>query len=167
MSKFGAPKNLWELCEQAVDAILMRPLNYYQDDFATDADTVMVNDDYEVKEGVCGTAYCRAGWMECILGIPDYNIAGDIARQLLEDAGIDDDDIDALFTSTGGGKYTNAKGFNEKPGTKAYARAGADGLKRFMKKHEMRLKAAKLVHLEGSKAQYKVVLPKALQNTEE
>ena len=118
MSKFGAPKNLYELCEQTVDAILMRPLNYYQDDFATDADTVMVNDD-------------------------------------------------ALFTSTGGGKYTNAKGFNEKPGTKAYARAGADGLKRFMKKHEMRLKAAKLVHLEGSKAQYKVVLPKALQNTEE
>ena len=156
-SAFGKPQTLWELCEQTVEAILTQPLNYYQDDYAHSAETCMVDENDRPLKGACGTAYCRAGWMGTILGIHPSQLAR-IPKALLESAGVDPQIVNQLFAAIGmptavryqEGFHTldNSRvcGFDERsPGTTAYVRAGAAGLKKFMRQHKKKLKAARLV----------------------
>lgn len=147
-SAFGKPKTLYELCEQTVEAILASPQNYYQDDWACPVESV--TDDFGEKpkamKEACGTAYCRAGWMGAILGqkrITD----GSLATRLFESAGIDYLDTSDLFDVACDSSEFNL-GFGDgelNPGTKAYAKAGANGLRVFMRRHAKKLRAAELV----------------------
>ena len=151
-SAFGKPATLWELCEQTVEAILARPLNYYQDDYYAEAQGCMFNKNGAVLEGACGTAYCRSGWMGTILGLETKYLSS-VPEELLENAGIDSYQVNKLFSAIGCLSENNpfersffySDGDERRPGTKAYARAGAAGLKKFMRRYEKNLKAARLV----------------------
>ena len=150
-SAFGRPATLWELCEQTVEAILTRPLNYYQDEFCVDAKDYMLDKKGDALKDACGTAYCRSGWMGTILGLDSWEGLAYVPEKLLIDAGISMFEIGKLFDATGGNNYISSKMDHAgcTPGTKAYARAGAAGLKKFMRKHREKLKAARLMNLAG------------------
>lgn len=138
------PTTAWELCEGVCDAIEHAPANYYQEAFAIAAEDLRDSGRGAVSAEMCGTAFCRAGWMCAIMdaqdkarepegwmGIDLYNPA----VRCLRAAGIPREEIDNLFD--GGvckGDY----------GTESYVKSGIAGMKAFMERHEEKLKAHKL-----------------------
>lgn len=134
------PENMYELCEEVCTSIEASPQNYGQSAFAKSAQ--------DNQKGACGTAFCRAGWMIAII---DHN-AGikrtekkwlsyepniyKRSRGLLLGAGIGESEIDELFRGDVCSRTQD--------GTEAHARMGIAGMRKFMEKHELKLKAAKL-----------------------
>jgi hypothetical protein len=162
MSEFGNPKTLYELCEQTIEAIEARPMNYYQDAWSADAKlTVAQHLAPKEQHEVCGTAYCRAGWMAAILGETQPK-TGALATRLFQEAGISFDDIRELFAATDEWEfYAYNDAFREgaeddedddaiaRPGSPEYIKAGVGGLRDFMAEHEATLKKARLVKDEN------------------
>ena len=167
---FAQPENLYELMEMTAEAIELLPKNYYQDSFSMHAkdvpsDTETCNNDEgdltargkRLSKKACGTAFCRAGWMMAILdpklgkmnpdSIDDHEEIYKPAMNLLTDAGCDAGVVGHLF---GGGSGING----ERWGTKAYAKAGAKGVRDFMEQYKTELKAARLT--KNSAGRYSV-----------
>jgi hypothetical protein len=138
MSEFGSPQNLYELMEQAAEAILTSPEHYYQDNWSEPARNL-----YPDKE-VCGTAYCRAGWMENILGV---SVDGCTARRLLHEAEIDRADL--FLAQNYRTEYNADFTYELRRGSPEYATAGANGIKKFMARNKEQLLAARLVKRDG------------------
>lgn len=146
------PETVWDVCEQAAQSIELLPTHYYQGAFATPTDNLASCENLSAlsaaqKRETCGTSFCRAGWMVATLDAdkqrtPDEWDMLDAmisyrARKLLLKAGAAHCDINQLFDG-------DAVGGCGKIGTKAYAAAGAKGLRDFMKKYEAGLKATKV-----------------------
>ena len=133
------PANLYEAFEQVCEAIAAQPNNYYQAAWARPAKTVARNLGRD-PDSACGTAYCRAGWLEAIIEDKAINdeclIADSAARRLLK-AGIPSYAIDDLFDGNACG---NSTGY----GTPPYIAKGIQGVKAFMAKYEEQLKGATL-----------------------
>ena len=94
---------------------------------------------------MCGTAYCRAGWMLSILydgpvSDGDYSISAQ-AYRLLGEAGVPPEDIEDLFKGSQAGPISTW-------GTPGYVQKGIDGMRAFMAKHEKKLKKAQLIYGE-------------------
>ena len=144
------PKNLYDLCDQVCESIAARPQNYMQQRWAsTDPQRTL-----EIECGVdtakrltsqhemCGTAYCRAGWMMSILydGPVDEDINIDRrAHILLEEAGVPGPEVVSLFVGSQAGLLNTW-------GTPEYVQRGIDGMRKFMDRHEQKLKNARLVY---------------------
>lgn len=135
------PQNVYELLEQTAEAIEECGLNYYQTVWAAPVEHVTAG-----REGACGTAFCRAGWMINIahgdkaLSMSPYDWGrthiADAAYAMLETAGCPIRECAELFS---GGAVT------QKYGTQAYNKAGAKGVRQFMERHRDKLKATPLV----------------------
>lgn len=147
MTKDGKPETAWDLCELTCDAIAERPLNYYQGSWASAAALCWREDHGREPppEELCGTAYCRAGWMASLAGIIDGTVVTDMdgiysrrrkienfARDLLHRVGADVEDINQLFS---GGSVGGAMG------TPDHVANGIRGMRAFMAKYEAGLKA--------------------------
>ena len=134
----GELMTLYELMEQTAEHIEEKPGNYYQDDYACSVEDAVSWGDMKVQGEPCGTAYCRAGWMASIAANrvvdSDDHIYNATSKALMR-AGIPELEIEHLFD---GGVVKGT------PGTKSYAKAGAKGVRAFMKKHETKLKATEL-----------------------
>lgn len=150
----GPIETLYDLCEAVCEAITMQPNNYCQERYATDAES-WIRTHNRSTEGVCGTAFCRAGWMMAILdgerGITrttkqwtnarNYVRIERESRKLLAKAGIPEVDIHNLFRA---GSLDPAGVCSDDIGTEAYVKAGIAGMRRFMDVHEVKLKAYKI-----------------------
>lgn len=147
---------LYELCQRAADSIEARPLNYHQEYWSRPAENLsaLVKD---IAKGnaasgeLCGTVFCRAGWMVAHIDQPksperwraeeasDTEYAGARMEALLREAGVPDYSIANLF----GGGALDAVGVSEHAyGTAKYAEAGAKGLRDFAEAHKDKLQAA-------------------------
>jgi hypothetical protein len=139
-------RTLYKVLSEVAEAIEASPQNYYQSDWACPVEVPFVDEKgRDPKEGeACGTAFCRAGWMAALTAPDadtktpeDWNgLGGHIhatATRMLRMAGVDDLDISALFDG-------NAIPGHLKWGTKAYAKAGAAGVRQFQKEHAAELK---------------------------
>ena len=114
----------------------------------TDDECELTKRGKQLSEEACGTAFCRAGWMAAIMdpaiakanptNLDDMTAIYQPMRSLLVDAGCGEEAVEQLF---GGGSGTIGYTW----GTKAYAKAGAKGVKTFMKRYASELKAVKLV----------------------
>lgn len=146
MSELRRVETLWDLCDEVCESIAARQVNYFQELWATDATFQADHHNHPLKAEACGTAFCRAGWMCAILdtqrGIKrdtgewqGANIQ-ERARCLLAGAGIYTDAINNLFS----GSALGTLNFGE-PG---YVEEGIAGMRRFMAKHEAKLKAARI-----------------------
>lgn len=135
------PETAWDLMQEVHDAILASPTNYYQGDWAVPVKNLT----QEAYSEACGTAYCRAGWMNAILTekTPKTEKQCDTFSEatatkcyrLLDRAGIPYGTVANLFAP-----YA-ARG---KAGTETYARSGAKGVETFMKTYERQLKAYRI-----------------------
>ena len=143
MLNLDKPENLYQLCEMVCEQIATTPKNYVQQRYATVASSW--------NEESCGTAFCRAGWMVNILdhsaGITRttdewvYNTLISLrSEQLFMDAGFDSADMKDVTLLFNGGACSM-----HNIGSPEYVREGIDGLRRFMAKHEDKLKAARIV----------------------
>jgi hypothetical protein len=139
------PTTLWELMDGVCEAIDAAPFNYNQAYWVVDAKKGFmscVNEyDTPLPKEVCGTAYCRAGWMAMLSGsdevslTPGQNNIYEWASDKLKQAGIPMEDILELFS---GGAVGGT------PGTPEYVAAGIAGVRTFMAKHEQKLKSTQL-----------------------
>ena len=136
MTDQGKPETLYELCEQVCEAIATRPSNYCQEQWSVPACQVDSKDPNQRE--VCGTAYCRAGWMVALTSdskeLP-IDISG-AAIGLLCKANIPLYAIDRLFR---GGACLPLE-----HGEEGYATEGVRGMREFMSLHETALKGAPL-----------------------
>ena len=142
MTPDGKAETLWELCEQVCESIAAQPANYFQHSWAIKAESarnmaLSCNRDPERKKQiehteVCGTAYCRAGWMMAHLRgkAVTYN-EGDQAMDLLRAARIE---CGTLFSSEEAGPLAEW-------GTPEYVQRGVDGMRKFMEANEAKLRA--------------------------
>ena len=133
------PKTLYDLMGQVAEAIELAPGNYYQQGWEEPVENLAM---YEgpYKEA-CGTAYCRAGWMVNLLEAPTarglhHNTSGK-AFSLLTKADIPASEAMELFRGSACTRFGD-------PGSPGYVKEGVDGVKRFMARHEDKLKAFKL-----------------------
>lgn len=143
MTSDGKPENLWDLCEGVCIAIKEKPDNYFQGAYSVDAKDIHASRQTGRKE-VCGTAFCRAGWMVAQLRPPklsasDWNndYISTHAENLLSAAGIPSADIEDLFAGGACSDY--------RFGTPEYVAEGIAGMRAFMTKHEALLRAAPVV----------------------
>jgi hypothetical protein len=133
-------ETLYDLCEATAEAIELKPGNYYQEMWSVNTN-VLQEDVSNYKENykeACGTAYCRAGWMVALAentSAPHMHIPYK-AEKLLHAAGIPLMKIHQLFAAGVNG--------DADPGTAAYVKAGADGMRAFMIEHEAKLRSVKL-----------------------
>lgn len=115
--------NLYELCEQVCEAIEISPESY--------------NQQHWISSRGCGTAFCRGGWMVALLEKPNRTKpksgVSEKARHLLINAGIPAGDVDALFGGSACYPY--------KPEDPRFAQRGIDGMKEFMARYEVKLRA--------------------------
>lgn len=141
------PRTAFDLCEMVAQHIEEEPRRYNQGTWMKR----LSPRDFKLAFGVappCGTMACRAGWLVHLHDGPSVDAAivntgfhsmftPTRANQIL---GMDEKDTSDLFNGSAVRSYTDAIG---KPrfGTKAYAREGAVGLRRFMREHAARLKA--------------------------
>lgn len=133
----GAPETLYDLCDMTAYAIETQPTNYYQDLWAHPV--LSLSTRYPHYKEACGTAYCRAGWM---VNLAEKNPRGcdnrylpSKAKNMLVSAGIPESAIYTLFE---GGAVRGI------PGTKEYAKRGAEGIRKFMETYEKELKSKKV-----------------------
>jgi hypothetical protein len=114
----------------------------------------------ERLEEACGTTFCRAGWMAQIVdGRATTQGAGLRAARLLgvvpsarkgvvhwyHPLGIDLNHVEKEFAEDVRQLFAHsAVPESLRPGSRAYVKAGANGLRKFMEKHEARLKATKI-----------------------
>ena len=166
MSNPDRPKTLYELCEQTAEAIELAPETYNQDYFIHNTSK---DEEAYLREGSCGTSFCRAGWMYVLLQSEpltpanitrltcDTSLIYQPVERLFKKAGIPYEELDALFGAAANDdedledrwdqyKY-HTDIHNYQPGTKAYAKEGAKGLREFMHKYEDELRAASLIPL--------------------
>ena len=144
------PSNLYDLCDQVCESIAARPQNYMQQRWAATEPkrTLEVECGSDTaarliaKHEMCGTAYCRAGWMLSILRDGPVNEQHNISNtvmNLLHKAGVPPSDTDKLFNGSQAGPLSTW-------GTPGYVQKGITGVREFMAKHEQTLKNAQLVY---------------------
>lgn len=136
--------SLYELCEEICTAIAERPTNYYQEAYVVDAKAVAmyklgISETKATSREICGTAYCRAGWMVALTKKSGTLFSSlQIARQaggMLFKAGIPARAIEDLFAG-------GACGSGNQWASPAYIEAGIAGMRDFMKEYETLLKKA-------------------------
>lgn len=140
MSNTDTPfETLYDLCEGVIQAIETQHGNYFQGLWCVPVESLRVNVSYNYI-GACGTAYCRAGWMIALAEASNKKLTNmqihRKANALLRKAGIRQEVIDQLFSGDACSGFT--------PGSPAYAKAGADGVRQFMALYEKELKNVRL-----------------------
>lgn len=145
------PKTAYGLLGAVCRAIESRPLNYAQNSWCATrgglmsrhGDIAELDPALDVEANVCGTSFCRAGW---IVAVHDgkrarprsfYRRAAAILGMPLTRGCFhsDNSDLAALF------EWDAVTGT---PGTRSYVRRGVAGVRRFMKKYERHLRATKV-----------------------
>jgi hypothetical protein len=131
-------KNAYELLGRVAREIPQHPEAYFKHDWQRPVHLCPMSPRVQAKNE-CGTAFCRAGWIvglhdgfEKMKANPTYPIASRADAIL----GLFDDETHELF-------YDESVDV-ARPGTRAYARIGAAGVRAFMEKHAKHLKARSL-----------------------
>lgn len=139
--KQKTPRTAWELCESVARAIQRIPRTYLQALTRTPARQKV--EYYGMSkttrhEPYCGAAYCIAGHIVLQVDGVTRTELGGLMLRANEILGLSDDATFSLFAA-------DAVQFDgSKPGTHAYARAGAAHLRAWMVQHADHLKACVL-----------------------
>lgn len=121
------PTTAYELCNRVAQHIEEEPLRYHQQYWGFEGQTS------SLRQPACGTICCRAGWIVNLHdGIGKFN--GRVGARSNQILGLDDEQTFDLY-------YDGDSFEGLKQGTARYAKAGAAGLRKWMRKHAEHLKA--------------------------
>lgn len=135
VTREAKPKTAYELCERVAKHIEEEPLRYHQGLWGFENYAIE-----DLARPQCGTVCCRAGWIVALHDGIGMERKGNVANRSDAILGYPDDSsvTMALYYDDG---WVQA----HEQGTKQYAKAGANGLRQWMKRNAAHLKARKLV----------------------
>lgn len=123
------PKTAYELCELVARHIEEDPLRYDQSTWGWEGARYR-------KMPACGTVCCRAGWIVALhdgpAALKDDRVHISSRSDLI--LGLDGDETAEIY-------YNGERLIQFEQGTKAYAQAGAAGLRDWANRHAVKLKA--------------------------